>query len=110
MRMWGDNLKPAFFYHLCLYYAKLACRNQHDLSRIRSLSLKKSQPVAPSTGWTLVAIWVGSFLNNCFFMWSTGVDMHIDIDVMGYDVRGMIIGVIVPCFTTFISYLVIRDY
>ena len=35
--------------------------------------------------------------------------MHIDIDVLGYDVRGMIVGVIVPCFTTFISYLVIRD-
>ena len=35
--------------------------------------------------------------------------MHVDIDVLGYDVRGMIAGVIVPCFTTFISYLVIRD-
>ena len=35
--------------------------------------------------------------------------MHINIDVMGYDVRGMIIGVIVPCFTTFISYLIIRE-
>ena len=43
-------------------------------------------------------------------MWSTSAEMmHIDIDVLGYDVRGMIIGVIVPCFTTFISYLVIRD-
>ena len=76
----------------------------------RTLSFKKSQPSsAPSTGWTLALIWAGSFLNNCFFMWSTGAEMHVDIDVLGYDVRGMIVGVIVPCFTTFISYLVIRD-
>ena len=86
------------------------CSKQTD-SFPRTLSFKKSQPApkSPSTGWTVALIWVGSFLNNCFFMWSTGVEMHIDIDVMGYDVRGMIIGVIVPCFTTFISYLIIRE-
>ena len=67
--------------------------------------LKKSCDLSLSTGWTLVLIWVGSFLNNCFFMWSAGVD----IDMMGYDVRGMILGVIIPCFATFISYLLIRD-
>ena len=51
-----------------------------------------------STLWTLVVIWVLSFLNNSFFIWST-------LNMFGYKIRAMIIGVIVPCFTTFISYL-----
>ena len=55
-----------------------------------------------STRWSLVIIWVMSFLNNSFFMWST-----LDIDMIGYDTRGMIIGVITPCFTTFLSYLIL---
>ena len=55
-----------------------------------------------STRWSLVLIWVMSFLKNSFFMWST-----LDIDMFGYNTRGMIIGVITPCFTTFLSYLIL---
>ena len=53
-----------------------------------------------SSCWALVVIWVLSFLNNSFFIWSV-----LDIDMFGYDISEMVIGVILPCFTTFISYL-----
>jgi hypothetical protein len=87
------------------FYTMAAIALTRSIGILRTLGFRKTvcdRRMTLSTPWTLILIWVLSFLNNSFFMWST-----LDIDMFGYDTRGMIIGVITPCFTTFLSYLIL---
>ena len=87
------------------FYTMAAIALTRSIGIIRSLGFRKTfcgGRLTLSTHWLLVLIWVLSFLNNSFFMWST-----LDMEMFGYDPRGMIIGPITACFTTFLSYLIL---
>ena len=95
------------------FFTVAAIALNRSIGILRTLGFKKMVCARRmSICWLLVLIWVLSFLNNSFFMWSI-----LDIDIFGYDTRGIGvitrcfatfgIGVIIPCFTTFFSYLIL---